>query len=45
MINKPSPENDSRQIEAVMQTYIEGGRTGENHAGSIRYELFYPGLK
>ena len=28
MMNKPSPDNDIRQIEAVMQTYIEGGRTG-----------------
>jgi hypothetical protein len=28
MMSKPSPEDDIRQIEAVMQAYIEGGRTG-----------------
>lgn len=27
-MNESSTENDIRQIEAVMQTYIEGGRTG-----------------
>jgi hypothetical protein len=27
-MNKPSHENDIRQIDALMQTYIEGGRTG-----------------
>jgi hypothetical protein len=45
MMSKPSPEDDIRRIETLMQTYIEGGRTCESHAGSIRYELFYPGLK
>jgi hypothetical protein len=28
MMNKPSPEDDIRRIETLMQTYIEGGRTG-----------------
>jgi len=45
MMDKPSPDDDICRIETLMQTCIEGGRTGESHAGSIRYELFYPGLK
>ena len=27
-MNKPSPEDDIRRIETLMQTYIEGDRTG-----------------
>jgi hypothetical protein len=27
-MNNPVSEDDIRQIEAVMQTYVEGGRTG-----------------
>ncbi len=28
MMSKPSPEDDIHRIETLMQTYIEGGRTG-----------------
>lgn len=28
MMSKPSPEADIHRIETLMQTYIEGGRTG-----------------
>jgi len=28
MMSKPSPEDDIHRIETLMQTYVEGGRTG-----------------